>query len=187
VSGHRFADQSEPGYGVALLNNGKYGHSAHDNILTLSLVRGPLYPDPFADEGEHQFTYSLFPHAGDWTDADVVNEAIALNSPLIPVGAAEQIAGEDGFVQAHGLPIALGAMKPAEDGRGVILRLYEPHGGRGTATLQFAQPLRSATTTNLLEDALEELAFDGATLVLPFHPFEVRTLRLQFDHATASS
>ena len=51
VSGHRFADLSEPGYGVALLNDAKYGHSAHGNVLTLSLLRGPLYPDPGADEG----------------------------------------------------------------------------------------------------------------------------------------
>ena len=69
ASAHRFLDISEPGYGVALLNDGKYGHGAHDNVLTLSLVRGPLYPDPFADEGEHRFTYSLFPHPGDWTEA----------------------------------------------------------------------------------------------------------------------
>jgi alpha-mannosidase len=185
VSGHRFADMSEPGYGVALLNNGKYGHSAHDNVLTLSLVRGPLYPDPFADEGEHHFTYSLYPHQGDWTESDVVNEAIALNSPLIQVGAADLMEDGEGFVQTSGLPLALGAMKPAEDGRGIILRLYEPHGARGTATLRFAQRVASATSTNLLEDATpndpEELALDGDTLSLPFRPFQVRTLRVEFD------
>ena len=88
VSGHRFADLSEPGYGVALLNDGKYGYSAHGNVLTLSLLRSPLYPDPGADEGHHAFTYSLFPHPGDWTEGNVVNEAFALNSPLIAVPAA---------------------------------------------------------------------------------------------------
>ena len=64
VCAHRFADLSEPGYGVALLNDGKYGHSARDNVLGISLLRGPLYPDPLADEGEHRFTYSLFPAPG---------------------------------------------------------------------------------------------------------------------------
>ena len=62
VSAHRFCDLSEPGYGVALLNDGKYGHSAKGNVVGISLLRSPLYPDPFADEGEHRFTYSLFPH-----------------------------------------------------------------------------------------------------------------------------
>ena len=63
-SGHRFADLSEPGYGVALLNDGKYGHGVHGNVLSLSLLRGPLYPDALADEGEHRFTYALSPHGG---------------------------------------------------------------------------------------------------------------------------
>jgi alpha-mannosidase len=89
VSGHRFADLSEPDYGVALLNDAKYGYSAHGNLLTLSLLRSPLYPDPGADEGSHAFTYSLFPHRGDWTEGNVVAEAFALNSPLIAVPATE--------------------------------------------------------------------------------------------------
>ena len=63
-SAHRFIDMSEPGYGVAILNDGKYGHDARENVMTISLLRGPLYPDPLADEGEHRFTYSVFPHAG---------------------------------------------------------------------------------------------------------------------------
>jgi alpha-mannosidase len=67
---------------VALLNDGKYGHSAKGNVVGISLLRSPLYPDPFADEGEHRFTYSLFPHPGDWTSAGVAREAFALNAPL---------------------------------------------------------------------------------------------------------
>jgi alpha-mannosidase len=85
VSAHRFCDLSEPGYGVALMNDGKYGHSAKGNVLGISLLRSPLYPDPLADEGEHRFTYSLYPHPGDWTAAGVTREAFALNSPLVPV------------------------------------------------------------------------------------------------------
>ena len=81
VCAHRFADLSEPGYGVALLNDGKYGHSVHDNVLGLSLLRGPLYPDPLADEGEHRFTYSLFPHAGDWTEAGVAAGSVRAQQP----------------------------------------------------------------------------------------------------------
>src|SRR5919202_3689661 len=85
VAAHRFADLSETGYGVALLNNGKYGHSVRDNVLGISLLRSPVHPDPLADEGEHSFTYSLFPHEGDWTGARVAQEAFALNSPLFTV------------------------------------------------------------------------------------------------------
>ncbi|MEA2512406.1 MAG: alpha-mannosidase [Thermomicrobiales bacterium] len=183
-SGHRFADLSEPGYGVALLNDGKYGHGVHENVLTLSLLRGPLYPDPLADEGEHRFTYSLLPHTGDWTDSTVVQEAFALNSPLIPVPAgADTAASASGLLETEGVPLALGSLKRADDGDGVILRLYEPHGRRGTTTLRFSRPLQTAERVNLLEEPAEgsqplEIGVDHS-LSLSVRPFEVISLRLQ--------
>ena len=80
---HRFADLSEQGYGVALLNDGKYGHHALGNELGLSLLRSPVYPDPLADEGGQSFTYALYPHAGDWLTGGVLAEAEDLNQPLL--------------------------------------------------------------------------------------------------------
>ncbi len=185
VAAHRFADLSEPGYGVALLNDGKYGHGAHDNELTLSLVRGPLYPDPFADEGEHRFTYALLPHAGDWTEAGVVAEAFALNSPLIVAPATNDGAtpGDVGLVANEGLPLALGALKRAEEGTGLILRLYEPHGARGTATLRFAREVRRVAAVDLLEAAapgsVPALEHAGEVVRLGVRPFQVLTLRVE--------
>jgi alpha-mannosidase len=168
VSAHRFCDLSEPGYGVALLNDGKYGHSAKGNVVGISLLRSPLYPDPFADEGEHRFTYSLFPHSGDWTAAGVAREAFALNAPLFPVRAQED-ALPRGFslVEAEGLELALGSLKLAEDGDAVILRLYEPHGARGECTLRFGRPVERVERVNLLEEA------EG--------PVEVVTLRVDWE------
>jgi alpha-mannosidase len=175
VGAHRFADLSEPGYGVALLNDGKYGHSARDNTLGISLLRGPLYPDPLADEGEHRFTYSFFPHPGDWTEAGVSREAISLNSPLVVKnGGAEP--GEYGLLQAEGVELALGALKPAEDGRGEILRLYEPHGARGECTLRFAYPVESVQRTNLLEEPEGPVEVRDGAVRLEVRPFGVVTL-----------
>ena len=184
VSGHRFADLSEPDYGVALLNDAKYGYSAHGNVLALSLLRSPLYPDPGADEGLHAFTYSLFPHPGDWTAAHVVAEAFALNSPLIPIPAAgDGSQGEmDHFLALDGLPLSLGSLKRAEDGEGLILRLHEPHGNRGRATLRFPIPLTRSDRVNLLEESVEGpapvVAGDGAMVHLDVRPFEVVSLRV---------
>ncbi|HEX2729567.1 MAG TPA: glycoside hydrolase family 38 C-terminal domain-containing protein, partial [Rubrobacteraceae bacterium] len=179
VSAYRFADLSEPGYGVALLNDGKYGHSARDNVLGISLLRSPMYPDPFADEGHHQFTYSLFPHPGDWTQAGVVEEAFALNSPLLAVsGSASPV--ETGFVRVEGATLALGSLKRAEDGRGVILRLYEPHGARGTSVLRFAREVLGVERVNLLEEAEGgPVAMEGGAVRLEIRPFEVVSLRLE--------
>lgn len=179
VCAHRFADLSEPGYGVALLNDGKYGHSARDNVLGLSLLRGPLYPDPLADEGEHRFTYSLFPHPGDWTEAGVAREALALNSPLVPLPADAGRAPETPFVQAEGVELALGSLKRAEDGRGFVLRLYEPHGARGRCRLRFASPVAAAERVNLLEEPADgSLVVEGDRADLAVRPFEVLTLRV---------
>lgn len=180
VCAHRFADLSEPGYGVALLNDGKYGHSARDNVLGISLLRGPLYPDPLADEGEHHFTYSLFPHPGDWTRAGVAREAHFLNSPLIVAeGRAEPAAY--GLLDTEGLELALGALKPAEDGRGEVLRLYEPHGARGECALRFARPPESVQRTNLLEEPEGTVEVHDDTVRLAVRPFEVVTLRIEWE------
>ncbi len=188
VSGHRFADLSEPGYGVALLTDAKYGYSAHGNLLTLSLLRGSLYPDPGADEGEHHFTYSLYPHSGDWTTAGVVNEAFALNSPLFvaPAGSGAAIGAEmNGFLSVDGLPLTLGSLKRPEEGEGIILRLHEPHGNRGRATLRFFRPVRRIERVNLLEEAAAGgdliVEDDGRVVALDVRPFELISLRVVLD------
>jgi len=122
VAAHRFADLSETGYGVTLLNDGKYGLSARENVLGISLLRSPVHPDPLVDEGKHHFTYSLFPHEGDWTGAGVVQEAFALNSPLCTVVSRDRgmLPPVSGLVVTEGVPLALGSLKKAEDGRGLI-------------------------------------------------------------------
>jgi alpha-mannosidase len=180
VCAHRFADLSEPGYGVALLNDGKYGHSARDNVLGISLLRGPLYPDPLADEGEHRFTYSLFPHPGDWTEAGVTREAHSLNSPLVVQKGGAQPAGY-GLLDTEGVELALGALKPAGDGRGDILRLYEPHGARGDCTLRFAHPVATVRRTNLLEEPEGAVEISDGAVRLTIRPFEVVTLLIDWE------
>ncbi len=175
--GHRFGDLSEPGYGAAILNDSKYGYEALGSDLMLSLLRSPLYPDPLADEGEHHFTYSLLPHTGSWTESDVVQQAFALNSPLI---VANGIA-KPSFVEVEGLPLSIGALKQAEDSDDLILRIYEPHGARGTAKLTFGRPVRRVELVNLLEDPIAgeaDIALESNSISLEFRPFEVKSLRI---------
>ncbi|MEZ4531678.1 MAG: alpha-mannosidase [Thermomicrobiales bacterium] len=173
--GHRWGDISEAGYGVALLNDGKYGYEALGNDLMLSLLRGPLYPDPLADEGQHRFTYSVFPHAGTWSDGGVVEEAFRLNSPLVVIeGGSER----PSFVEITGLELAIGALKRAEDDNGVILRLYEPNGARGSAVLKFGRSFSEITPVDILEDAVGGSYPAGSEVALEFRPFEIKSLRL---------
>jgi alpha-mannosidase len=171
VAGHRFADLSEPGYGVALLNDGRYGHHALGSELGLSLLRSPTWPDPLADEGVQEVTYALYPHAGQWLEGGVLAEAEDLNRPLLVrrVGAAEEARLRP--VALDGLPLGLGTLKALEDGGGLVLRAYEPQGARGDARLTLPEHWRLESGADLLERATGEPE-------LGFGPFQVRTWRL---------
>lgn len=175
VPGHRFADLSEPGFGLALLNNAKYGHSVRGNVMGLSLVRSPVYPDPLADEGKHVFTYSLMPHAGDWHESGVREEAEDLNQPLLIAPARDLALGVVAPVAVSGVSVALSALKSAEDGKGLILRVYEPAGARGAFTFTLPQGWRNDGPINILEEPMDKQLEPAIT------PFQVRGWRLVRD------
>jgi alpha-mannosidase len=173
VAAHRFVDLSEHGYGVALLNDGKYGHHAVGNELGLSLLRSPFYPDPLADEGPQSFTYALFPHAGDWLSGGVLAEAEDLNRPMPcrPVSAGGEAAWT--AVGLDGMKLGLSALKPAEDGAGPVLRLYEPAGARGEAAVALPGGWRLGEAVDLLEEPQAD-ASDTR-----FLPFQARSWRIE--------
>ena len=169
---HRFLDLSEPGYGAALLNDGRYGCHARGSELGLSLLRSPILPDRLADEGKQSLTYALLPHQGDWIAGGVLAEAEDLNRPLLHAAMGGATDGAHSFLRVSGQPVALAALKPAEDGDGIVLRIYEPHGARGTFTIEPPPSWTIAGEVSLLEDAIEAPA---DTIM----PFEVRSFRLK--------
>jgi alpha-mannosidase len=154
VAAHRFADLSEHGYGVALLNDGKYGHHAIGNELGLSLLRSPVYPDPRADEGRQSFTYALYPHSGDWMTGGVLAEAEDLNQPLLcrPVRTGRELSWSAAGIE--GMQLGLSGFKPAEDGDALILRTYEPAGARGDVRLALPKGWRVGDEVDLLEQTV---------------------------------
>ena len=183
VCAHRWADLSEGGYGVSLLNDSKYGHDIHNNVMRLTLLKSAVSPDPEADQGLHRFTYSLLPHRGDWREAQTVRRAYELNVPILvaPAYRAEAQGGTRAasFVSTDCAHIVIDTIKPAEDGQGLIVRLYEAHNQRGTGTLTFATPLRSAEECNLLEEPLGAVSYQDNTLPFTVRPFEIKTYRIK--------
>ena len=178
---HRWADLSEPGYGVSLLNNGKYGYSAHGNVLGISLLRAPIYPDPYADEGEHEFLYAVYPHSGDWRNG-TVREAEEIHSPLTVSNAKAE--GWPSLFRFTEESLKLAALKKAEDSDAIVLRLYEPHGARGRTTIETALPLQKAALANILEDETQELSIeDERRITFEFKPFQVISLKLIFKRS----
>ena len=186
VPGHRWADISEPGCGLALLTDCKYGFSVHRGVLALSLLRAPTYPDENCDIGSHQFSYSVVPHQGDWRTGGVVPEAIAFNQPLLWVNRRESDGGRSFFAVEGDL--ILDTVKLAEEGSGIVLRLYDPYGKQGTAIVKTSLPLVSASRSNVMEDDLgpldlivsdEETDRDRVSLSIDYRASEVICLLLR--------
>jgi alpha-mannosidase len=175
VPGHRFADLSEHGFGVAVLTDSKYGYSAFGDTLRISLLRAPKQPDPDADMGEHRFAYAILPHGGGWQDAGVVGAARAFNAPL-RWGPAVAPAAAPWVSVEGGSGLVLDTVKLAEDSDALVLRLYEAHGGRGRARVRLSLPFTAARRSNLLEDDLGPAEIDGDGVVVDFRPWQIVTL-----------
>jgi alpha-mannosidase len=182
VCGHKWADLAEPGFGVALLNDSKYGYSAHGHTLRLSLLRGPLSPDPLADLGRHHFRYALYPHAGDFRDAGVVDEGYRFNVPLLIQPASLRAGQPDSlsFLQVDQANVVIDTVKQAEDSQDWIVRLYESHGARCKVRLSSPLPVSSAARCNLLEEEEGVLSWQDGGVALDVLPFKIITIKLKF-------
>jgi alpha-mannosidase len=178
VPGHRWADLSEPGFGVSLLSDARYGFSVFDGQMALSLIRGPMIPDPGADIGEHRFRYALYPHEGDWRAAETVGHAARFARPLEWLAGAPAAILQTSLVTAAPASVVIDTIKPAEDGEGWVVRLYESCGGHATAKLSFCVPVAGAWLSNTLEDKLAPVPVQGGRCSLSLRGFQIVTLRL---------
>lgn len=186
VCAHKWADLSEGNYGVALLNDCKYGCDIKGSRMRLTLIKTSHDPDPEADRGEHVFSYALLPHPGGWKDADVARAAYAFNYPVrsaaVAGGQAGGLPGEWSFADCGSRNVMLETVKRAEDGDGWILRLYEYMQCRGPVELTFARRVQSAEDCNLLEETQADLpvSADGRCVRFTVTPYEIKTLRVRF-------
>lgn len=192
VCGHKWADLSETGYGVSLLNDSKYGYSIKDNAMKLSLLKSAKNPDMEADMGEHTFIYALFPHEGAVTEGGVIEEACRLNLPAQVV--AGRMTEQRRLVKISGHPasaacsVQIDAVKKAEDEDCLIVRMHECRGGRASVVVSSDFPVKRMAPCNLLERDFQKEESTGAETdavntseaLLTFHPFEIKTLKWYF-------
>ncbi len=178
VCGQKWADLSETGYGVALLNDCKYGYDIQGNVMRLSLLRAPISPDPLADRGHQKFTYALLPHVGDLRQAGVIEEAYALNVPLLAretkPAAGPLPASHSFFHLDRGV---IEAIKVAEDGGAIIVRFYESTGARGSVTLSTTLPVRKASLATMMEEEQKALPLKDGEVKVDMKPFEIVTVK----------
>lgn len=178
VPAQRWADLCEPDFGVALLNDSKYGYAVHGNVMRLSLLRSPKEPDPTADMGHHAFRYALLPHPGTPQAANVVMEAYCFNAPLL-VGRTAAEPTEVSFFNVDTPAIVIDWIKKAEDSDALIVRLYEAFGTHARGRLSSRLPVTAAAICNLLEEEKVPLTWHDGGMTLELRPFEIVTLKLQ--------
>lgn len=176
VVAHKWVDMSETGYGVALLNDCKYGHDIKENVMRLSLLKAPTDPDYAGDLGNHSFTYSLLPHTGEWYNADIEQEAFDLNNPL------ELMEGEckllsDSFITVDKENVEIDCIKLAEYSNLVIVRFHEFMGRRETVTLNASIPAESWMECDLMEQPLEEAKHTD--IQVDIKPYEIKTIAIE--------
>ncbi len=183
VCAHKWADISEDDYGVSVLNDCKYGHSAEGSTLKLTLLKCATSPNPQADKEVHTFRYALYPHAGSFKTAGTARMAQSFNQPMI----AQKLDRQDGtladtfsLIQCANENIMIDTVKEAEDGNGMIVRLYEYFDRKTRAEMTVGVPVKAVYVCDMLENTLKEVPHCDGRITLPVSNFEIVTLRVVF-------
>ncbi|MGD0008976.1 MAG: alpha-mannosidase [Terriglobia bacterium] len=187
----RWGDLSDTSHGLSLLNASKYGYDAKGNVIRLSLLRSPAWPDAHADEGFHEFTYALYPHTGDWKAAETERRGFELNFPLIPVTTEPRqgvLPASHSFGQIEPGNVILTAVKKAEDNAALIFRFFEFEGKTSEVHLHFPEAATQAAQVNLMEkqDAPLSLQDGGKETTVTVHPYEIVTVKVWFGKSSSS-
>jgi alpha-mannosidase len=172
---------SEFGYGVALLNDSKYGYDVNNSVIRMTLIKSGIFPNPDADKEIHKFTYALFPHEGDFRQARVIQEAYDLNCPLYVLESkAEQNRSE----QAYSLftldseNIFADTVKKAEDNDDIIIRIYEAYGKRTKVKLDYTNmKSREVWECDLMENNEKAMEIEKFSIAFEIKPYEIKTFR----------
>ena len=188
VPAMRWADLGDGQHGMSLINDSKYGYDAVGNVLRLSLLRAPTWPDPDADQGRQRFSYALYPHAGDWKQALSVRHGYDFDYKLKAM-QVESHMGElpqrHSFAGIADTNVVLTAMKRSEDGKGLVLRFYESAGKGGNVTLTVPAGATSATVANLMEKPEgSPLSVTGGKVTVPVTPYQIQTVRVDYSPST---
>ena len=182
VCAHKYADVSDGGFGVSLLNDCKYGYSANGGELALTLLRTPTYPHKGADIGKHVFTYSVYAHDNAVSASKAIERAYDLNNPMIAVSIPKTSVGvlpeTFSLINTDKNNIIVESVKKAEDGNGYIVRLYESKNTQTKTRICFGLSVKKAYLTSLMEENIREIPMENNGVSLQFKAFEIHTLRV---------
>ncbi|MBE5767209.1 MAG: alpha-mannosidase [Clostridiales bacterium] len=174
VCNHKYSDMSENSYGIAILNDCKYGISCENGSMRLSLHKGGMLPDSKGDKGLHRCSYAILPHAGAFAAENVIRPAYAFNyAPVVVEGEADAAS----LLAVDKANIIVETVKPCEDAQNAyILRLYEAAGDWTTASVSIAHAYADAKECNMLEENEKDIDLAKIT----FRPFEIKTIKIVY-------
>ena len=181
ASGHKWADLSQTDVGLSILNDCKYGYDMLDGHMRITLLRAPIEPDYRADRGEHDFTYSLYPHAGSWQQGGTVQAGFELNEPVhcCEVRAGQALVPRE-FIRVEHSSVVVDTFKQAENGDGYILRLYEACGAGGPVTVRFGKNIQKLSVCDLMEQNDKPAVFEEDRFSFQTSPYCIHTYRISF-------
>lgn len=183
VPAERWADLSGDGYGVSLLNKSKYGYDIKGNVMRLSLLRSPIWPDPTADRGKHSMEYALYPHAGSWREGGTVKRAYEYNNDLIacPTGTHKgSLPAENSFIKLEPENLILTVLKKAEDSDAWVCQWYDASGMETDGTLTLSKPPVKVVSSNFLEDEGAPVPFKGNMVSVKTKKNGITTVKIYF-------
>ena len=191
VCGHKWGDVSDGGYGVSLLNDCKYGYTIQNSNMELSLLRSADFPSDSCDRGVHTFSYWIYPHSGGIREGRTAQAGYEANvSLLVREGSAAdrqrsadcRLQGVSGTEKSYISPdtdhVIIDTVKKAEDGEGIILRMFETYNEKGEVTVNFGFPVESCEETDLLERRIKEVPVENGTIRVEINPYEIKTYRI---------
>ena len=186
----KWVDVSDGGYGVAVLNDSRYGYDVKNNVIRLSVLRSPTSPAWATDEkGIRTLRYALYPHAGNWQAAGVTQKGHELNYPLITLVDSPHpgtLPPTHSFLAIEPRNLIVEVLKKAEDSNHLILRFYETDGKSATAKVTLPTPVDAVHQVDLLENPTREIKTDGTTFRVPVGAYSIESFKLVKDGAGLS-
>lgn len=170
ICAHKYIDLSSNGYGISMLSDAKYGWRVKEGTISLNVLRSPMFPAPDADKGKQVLRYALYPHSGDFCEAETAKYAYLYNNPLI---VCDKCAVLPSVVQSDNRDVIVETVKGAESGEGTVIRVYENAGQAEVSTLKIGIDFSAAYETNMLEEVIAPI---DLTKPVEFKPFEIKTI-----------
>jgi alpha-mannosidase len=182
VCAHKWADLSEGDYGVALLNDSKFGHDIKDSTMRLSLLKSSIMPNPEADKEKHSFVYSLYPHSGDWKESKVVNMAYSLNCPMyvkVEQPHEGELVNNMSFIKVNKDNVVVEVIKKAEESDDVVVRLYECHNKRTKVACELFRSFKEVVECDLMENYTNKVNTNNKIFEFEIKPYEIKTFKIK--------